>query len=101
LFLNVLLVSRLKFFRLSPLIWFGFCNHCNLVHFQWSINFEHSSSKYAVLCFILCYPRLSLAEVFIFSRILSYFPKNYYYPNSHLSSLKPQIYKRFPPATFP
>jgi hypothetical protein len=45
LFLNVLLVSLLKFFRLSPLIWFGFCNHCNLACFCWSINFEHSSSN--------------------------------------------------------
>jgi hypothetical protein len=29
-FLNVLLVSCLKFFILFPLIWLGFCNHCNL-----------------------------------------------------------------------
>jgi hypothetical protein len=51
LFLNVLLVSRLKFCRLSPLIWFGFCNHCNLACFHWSINFEHSSSNHGLLCF--------------------------------------------------
>jgi hypothetical protein len=53
LFLNVLLVSRLKFCRLSPLVWLGFCNHCNLACFRWSINCEHSSSNHGLLCFIL------------------------------------------------
>jgi hypothetical protein len=70
LFLNILLVSHLKFFRLPPLTWLGFCNHCNLACFQWSINFEHSSSNHGLLCFSLWYPRLSLAEVLIFSLIL-------------------------------
>jgi hypothetical protein len=64
LFLNILLVSLLKFFRLSPLIWFEFCNHCNLVCSRWSINFEHSSSNHGLV-------RLSLAEVLMFSLILS------------------------------
>jgi hypothetical protein len=59
-FLNVLLVSRLKIFRLSLLIWLGFCSHCNLACFLWSINFEHSSSNLGLLCFSLWYPRCSL-----------------------------------------
>jgi hypothetical protein len=49
LFLNVQLASRLKFFRLSPLIWLGFCNNCNLACFLWSINFEHPSSDNRLL----------------------------------------------------
>jgi hypothetical protein len=32
---------RLKFCRLSPLIWLGFCNNFNLAYFCWSINFEY------------------------------------------------------------
>jgi hypothetical protein len=71
LFLNILLVSRFKFCRLSPLIWFGFCNHCNLACFHWSINFEHSSSSHGLLCFSFWYPRFSLAKVLMFSLILS------------------------------
>jgi hypothetical protein len=71
LFLNILLVSHLKFFRLTPLIWLGFCNHCNLACFRLSINFEHSLSSHDLLCFILRYLRLSLAEVLMFSLILS------------------------------
>jgi hypothetical protein len=71
LFLNVLLVSRLKLWRLSPLIWLGFCNHCNLACFRWSINFKQSSWNHGLLCFSFWYPRLSLAEVFIFSLIHS------------------------------
>jgi hypothetical protein len=46
LYLNVLLVSCLKFCRLSPLIWLGFCNHCNLACFHWSINLEHQILKF-------------------------------------------------------
>jgi hypothetical protein len=71
LFLNVPLVSLLKFFRLFPLIQLGLWNHCNLACFCWSINFEHSSSNHGLLCFSLWYPRLSLAEVLMFSVILS------------------------------
>jgi hypothetical protein len=71
LFLNVLSVSCLKFCRLSPLIWLGFCNNCNLTCFHWPINFEHSSSNHGLLNFSLWYPRLSLAEVLIFSVIFS------------------------------
>jgi hypothetical protein len=71
LFLSILLVSRLKFCRLSPLIWLGFCNHCNLACFRWSINFKHSSSNHGLLCFSLWYPGLSLPEVLMFSLILS------------------------------
>jgi hypothetical protein len=51
LYLNVILVSCLKFCRLSPLICFRFCNHCNLACYCWSINFEHSSSNHILLCF--------------------------------------------------
>jgi hypothetical protein len=71
LFLNVLLVSHIKFWRLSSLIWLGFCSHCNLACFYSSINFEHSSSNHGLLCFSLWYPRFSFAEVLIFSIILS------------------------------
>jgi hypothetical protein len=49
------------------LTWLGFCNHCNLACFRWSINFEHSSSNHGLLCFSLRYPTLSLAEVLISS----------------------------------
>jgi hypothetical protein len=69
-FLNILLVSHLKFCRLSTLIWFKFCNLCNLACFCWSINFEHSPSNRGLLCFSSWYPRLSLAEVLMFSLIL-------------------------------
>ena len=33
LFLNCLLASRLTFFRLSTVLWFGCCNHCILACF--------------------------------------------------------------------
>jgi hypothetical protein len=49
LFLDILLFSSFKSCRLSPLVWFGFCNHCNLACFCWSINFEHSSSNHGLL----------------------------------------------------
>jgi hypothetical protein len=71
LFLNILLVSRLTFGRFSRLVWFGFCNHCNLACFRWYVNFKHSSSNHGLLCFSFRYPRLSLAEVLMFSLILS------------------------------
>jgi hypothetical protein len=70
-FLNILLVSRLKFCRFSPLIWPGFCNHCNLACFLWSINFEPSSSNHGLLCFSLWYPWFSFAVFLIFFLILS------------------------------
>jgi hypothetical protein len=70
-FLYLLLISRLKFCRKSVLICIGFSNPCNLACFRWSVNFEHSSSNYGLLWFSFRYPRLSLAEVFIFSLILS------------------------------
>jgi hypothetical protein len=71
LFLNVLLVSLLKFLRSAPLIWLGFYYHYNLACFHWYIIFEHSSSNHGLLCFSLWYPGLSLVEVLIFSLILS------------------------------
>jgi hypothetical protein len=57
-------------FRLSPLIWLGFCNHCNLACFRWSINFEHSSWNHDLLCFSLWYPRFSLTDVLMPSLII-------------------------------
>jgi hypothetical protein len=68
---NVLLVSCLTFCRLSPLNWLGFCNQCNLACFRWTINFEHSSSNNDLLCFSFLYRRFYLAEVLMFSLILS------------------------------
>jgi hypothetical protein len=69
-FLNVLLVSLLKFCTLSPLIWVRYCNHCNLACFPWLNNFVHSSSNRGLLCFSLQYHILLLAEVLILSLIL-------------------------------
>jgi len=43
LFLNFLLFSRFTFCSLSLLIWFGFCKHCSLTSFRWSVNFERLS----------------------------------------------------------
>jgi hypothetical protein len=71
LFLNCLLASRLTLFRLSTLLWFGFCNHCILACFLWSKNFEHSSSIHGLCCFLSCSPRLSLAEILILSLMFS------------------------------
>jgi hypothetical protein len=97
LFLNILMASRIKFCRLSPLIWFGFCNRCNLACFRWSINFEHSSSNHVSLCFIFWFPRFSLAEFLMYSLILSQALLT-----SKLSSkLTLQICLRFLPGTFP
>jgi hypothetical protein len=70
-FLYILIVSCLKFCRLSLLTCFGFCNHCNLACFRWSINFELSSSNHGLLFFNNWYHRFSLAEVLKFSLILS------------------------------
>jgi hypothetical protein len=66
------MASRLTLFRLSPFISLGSCNHCNLAHFLRSNNFGHPSQNYYGLCFFNSKShRLSLAEIFIFSLILS------------------------------
>jgi hypothetical protein len=39
------MVSHLIWFRLSPFISLGSCNHCNLACFLWSNNFEDPSSN--------------------------------------------------------
>jgi hypothetical protein len=73
LFLKCLLVSRLILivFRLSPFISLGSCNHYSLACFLRSNNFERPSSNHG-LCFFSSYsPRHSLAEIFIFSLIVS------------------------------
>jgi hypothetical protein len=71
LFLKCLLASRLTLFRLSTLLWLGSCIHCILALFLWSKITKHSSSNHG-LCFLFsCIPRLSIADVFIFSLMLS------------------------------
>ena len=70
-FLKCLLASCLTLFRLSTFIWVGFCNRCILACFLSSKNCKHSSSNNG-LCFYHSYrPRLSLAEVLIFSLMFS------------------------------
>ena len=58
-------------FGLSTLLWFGSCNHCILASSLWSKNCEHSSSNHGLFCFNSYRPRLSLAEVLIFSLMFS------------------------------
>ena len=71
LFLNYLLASRLTLFRVSTLLWLGSCIHYILACFLWSKIPKHSSSNHGLCCFISCIPRLSVAEVLIFSLMLS------------------------------
>ena len=56
-------------FRLLTLLWFGCCNHCILAYFLCCKKPEHSSSNHGLCCFSSCRPRLSLAEVLMFSLI--------------------------------
>jgi len=71
LFLKCLLASCLPLFRLSTLLWFGSCNHCIAACFFWSKNCEHQSSYHSPHCFNSYRPRLSLAEVLMFSLMFS------------------------------
>ena len=73
LFLKCLLASYLILFRLFTLflLWFASCNHCILACFLWSKKRKHSSSDRALCCFYSYRPRLSLAEIFIFSLMFS------------------------------
>jgi hypothetical protein len=57
--------------RLSTLLWFGSCNHCILACFVWSKNREHSLPKHGLCFFNSHRPRLSSAEVLIFSLMFS------------------------------
>jgi len=65
LFLKCLLASRLT------LLWLGSFIHCILACFLWSENPKHSSSNHGLCCFNSCNPRTSLAEVLMFSLMLS------------------------------
>ena len=71
LFLKCQLASHLTLFRLSTLLWFGYCNHRISACFLWSKKPKHSSSNHGLCCFNSCTPRLSLAEVLIFSLMFS------------------------------
>jgi len=66
LFLQCLLSSRVILFRLSTLLWFGFCNHSILACFLWSKNRKHSSSYHSVYCFSSYRHRLSIARGLVF-----------------------------------
>jgi hypothetical protein len=59
--------TRLALFRFSTLLWFGSCSHCILACFLWSKKRKHSSSNHGLCSFNTYRPRLSLAEVLIFS----------------------------------
>jgi hypothetical protein len=78
-FLNVLLVSRLKFCRIFLLIWLGFCNHCNLAYCRWPVSFEYPLSGHGLLCFSLCildfHLLRSLYCLLIIFKLLSNFSK--------------------------
>ena len=71
LFLKCLLASRLTWFRLSTLLWLGSCTHCILARVLRSKKPKHSSSNQGLCCCNLCRPRLSFAEVLIFSLMFS------------------------------
>ena len=71
LFLKCLLPSRLTLFRLSTLYQFGSCNHCILACSLRSKNPKHFLSNLGLCCFNSYRPRLSLAEVLIFSLMFS------------------------------
>ena len=71
LFLKCLLASHLTLFRLSTLLRLGSFIHCILACFFWSKKSKHSVSNHGLFCFNSCRPRLSLAEVLIFSVMFS------------------------------
>jgi hypothetical protein len=58
-----------------------------LTCFLWSKNCKHSSSKHGLCCFSSSRPRLSLAEILIFSLIVF---QDYLCPHYHLNSPKLQ-----------
>ena len=60
LFLKCLLTSRLTLFKLSTLLWHGFCTHCIFARFVWSKKLKHSSSNQGLCCFHSCIPRPTL-----------------------------------------
>ena len=70
-FLKYLLTSRLTLFRISTLVCLGSCIHCSLARFLRSKKSKHSSSNHGVFWFNSCRPRLSVAEVCIFSLMCS------------------------------
>ena len=57
---------------LSSLLLVGSCNQCILACFLWSKNCEHSSSNHHLCCFYSYRPRLSLAEILIFTLMFSH-----------------------------
>ena len=71
LFLKSLLASRLTLFRLSTLLWLGSCIHCILACFLWSKKSIRSSSNHGLCCFSSRKPRISIAEVLMFSLMFS------------------------------
>jgi len=58
-------------FGLSTLLWLGSCNQCILACFHWSKKHKHSSSNHVLCCFNSHRPRVSLAEILLFSLIFS------------------------------
>jgi len=70
-FLKCLLASHFTLFRLCTLLWFGACNHIILACFHWSEEHKHSLSNHRLWCCNLYRPRVSLAEVLIFSGVFS------------------------------
>jgi hypothetical protein len=79
-------------------IWTGFWNHCNLASFLLSNNCEHSSSNHCLCCCNAQCPRLSLAEILIFSPIFS---QPYWCPHYHSCFSKLQTCLRFGPDAVP
>ena len=71
LFLKCLLASRLTLFRLTTLLCLGSYARCILACFLWSKEPKHFSSNHGLCCFSSCRPRLTLAEVLIFSVMFS------------------------------
>jgi hypothetical protein len=67
LFLKCLLASRLTSCRLTPLLWFGFCKHWILACSLLSKNCAYSASNHGLCCFRSRRPRLSWAQILIFS----------------------------------
>ena len=61
----------LSYVKLPTLLWFGPCNHCISACFLCSKKRKHSSSYHSLCCFNSYIPRLSLAEILIFSLMFS------------------------------
>ena len=71
-FLKCLLASHRTLFPFCTLHLLGSCNHCIVACLLWSRNCEHSLSNHSVCYFCWYRPRLSLAEIFIFSLMFSH-----------------------------